>query len=128
MCHGDRKGDVAYLGVCRTDLATGGLGEPQSPFVLERVLDIKVVLVVEDGDKLVVGVGGIEAGLALGGDGDGGEVNLFRHGECTVGEAMKKLDRMGEDSRMRLGRRRMACRGQEGIEVVCVDGAKSVAM
>ena len=69
-----------------TDLAAGGLGEPQGPLVLKRVLDIEVILVVKDSDILVVGVGGIKAGLTLWGDGDSGKVDLLRHGECGAGE------------------------------------------
>ena len=70
-----------------TDLAAGGLGEPQGPLVLKRVLDIEVILIVKDGNVLaVIGVGGIKAGLPLSGDGDGGKVDLLRHGECDVGE------------------------------------------
>ena len=34
-------------------LATGRLGEPQGPLVHERVLDIEIFRVVEDGDQLI---------------------------------------------------------------------------
>ena len=79
-----------------TNLATGWLGEPQSPFVLKRMLDVEVVFVMEDGDKPFVGFGGrIETSLTLWGDGNGCEVDLFRHcGGCTA-ELM--LDGMGWD-------------------------------
>lgn len=59
----------------RSYLATWGLGEPESPLVLERVLDIEVVFVMEHSDVLVVL--GIGSGLALGIDGDGGEIDLL---------------------------------------------------
>jgi hypothetical protein len=35
-------------------LSTGWLGEPQRPLVHERVLDVEVVLIVKDGDLLVL--------------------------------------------------------------------------
>ena len=35
-----------------TNLAAGGLGEPQGPFVLELVLHVEVLLVMEDRDHL----------------------------------------------------------------------------
>ena len=38
----------------RTYLAAGRLGKPEGPVVLKRMLDIEVVLVVEDGNELVV--------------------------------------------------------------------------
>ncbi len=41
------RGDAA-----QTCLATRGLGEPQRPLVHERVLNVEVVLVMEDGDLL----------------------------------------------------------------------------
>lgn len=60
-------------------LAARGLGEPKSPLVLERVLDVEVVLVVEDGDGIVatLAVGNIL--LAVGVDGDGRQVDLLVH-------------------------------------------------
>ena len=59
-------------------LSTRGLSEPESPLVLERVLDVEVVLVVKNSDGLVVlDVGRIF--LAGGVDGDGGEVDLLVH-------------------------------------------------
>lgn len=42
-----------------THLSAGGLGEPQSPLVHERVLHIEVLGVVEDGDSLVGGGRGV---------------------------------------------------------------------
>jgi hypothetical protein len=67
-------------------LSARGLGEPKSPLVLERVLDVEVVLVVENSDGLVV----LDVGrlfLASGVDGDGGEVDLLIHlgGFCCGG-------------------------------------------
>lgn len=69
-----------------TNLARCRLGEPQSPVGSERVLDSEVILVVEDSHDLAIilvrtarlgGGGGIVA--ALGGDGDGRQVDLLRH-------------------------------------------------
>lgn len=39
----------------KTDLAAGGLGEPECPLMHERVLDVEVVGVVEDGHELIGG-------------------------------------------------------------------------
>jgi hypothetical protein len=66
-----------------TYLAARGLGEPQRPLVLKRVLDIEVVLVVEDGDELLVHVGGGNlVVVTIGRDGDRLEVDLVRHFVC----------------------------------------------
>lgn len=81
-----------------TNLARRGLGEPEGPVVCQRVLDIEVILVVEDGDGLAGGGrGGIGGGrgvvAALGRDGDGGQIDLLSHlglmscDDCRVGEA-----------------------------------------
>lgn len=63
----------------RTNLATRGLGEPERPLVLKRVLDIEVLLVVEDGD--ILAFGGVLLVLTLlatlGGNGNGREVDLL---------------------------------------------------
>ena len=76
------------------NLASGRLSEPESPSVLQRVLDIEVVLVVEDGDHPIVhaGRGGHIARLVpIGRNGDGGEVDLLRHLvlECVGGMGLK---------------------------------------
>jgi len=66
-------------------LSTWGLGEPEGPGVSERVLDVEVLGVVEDGDDVArVGCGSrVRGGItALGRDGDGVE----RDGRlCDVG-------------------------------------------
>ena len=63
-----------------TYLAARRLGEPQSPLVLERVLDVEVILVVEDGDVLAVILDVVDIGLAaLWGDGDRGQIDLLVH-------------------------------------------------
>lgn len=60
-------------------LATGRLGEPESPLVLERMLHIKVVLVVENGHGLAVVLGFASVLLAVRRDGNGGQVDLLVH-------------------------------------------------
>lgn len=66
-----------------TYLAARGLGEPQRPLVLKRVLDIEVVLVVEDGDELLVHVGGGNlVVVTIRRDGDRLEIDLVRHFVC----------------------------------------------
>lgn len=69
------RSDAAYL-------SARGLGEPESPLVLEGVLDIEVIFVVEDrhGLAVVLGLAGVLS--ALGGDGDGGEIDLLVHVGC----------------------------------------------
>jgi len=66
--------DAAYL-------AARWFCEPESPSVLQRMFDIEVVLVVENCNDLVIQVGGRGdiVLVAVGRDGDGGEINLFRH-------------------------------------------------
>lgn len=69
----ERRGERLSL----TNLARGRLGEPQGPVVCQRVLDVEVILVVEDGDGLAGGRGsGIGGGggvvAALGGHRNGG--------------------------------------------------------
>ncbi len=59
-------------------LAARGLREPQRPFVLKRVLDVEVVLVVEYGDGLAR-VNGIGIFLSVRGDGDRRQVDLLVH-------------------------------------------------
>lgn len=59
----------------RSYLSAWGLGEPESPLVLKRVLDIEVIFVMEHSDVLVVL--GIGSGLALGIDGDSGKIDLL---------------------------------------------------
>lgn len=62
----------------QTNLSTGWLGEPQSPFVHQRMLDIEIILVMKDSDLLI---GSITIGLlvlvggAVGGDRNSGEVD-----------------------------------------------------
>ena len=61
------------------------------------MLDIEVLLVVEDGDGLVIlGLlsGGVAVGVAaLGADGNGGEVDLLGHGGgCDVAMGVWKVD------------------------------------
>jgi hypothetical protein len=68
-----------------TDLAGRRLGEPQGPLMEERVLDVEVLRVVEDGDRpagvgggvagggTVGGGAGVAIGRAFRGDGDGVE-------------------------------------------------------
>lgn len=68
-------------------LAAGGLGEPKSPVVLERVLHVEVIFVVEDGHE-AVGIIGRKAALGLvtlRRDGDRLQVDLLRHGDGDVG-------------------------------------------
>lgn len=69
-----------------TNLSAGRLGEPECPPVGKGMLDIEVVLVVENGDGLVVVLGGGALGLvtSIGGDGDGGKIDLVGHGEVCV--------------------------------------------
>lgn len=62
----------------QTRLSTRWLGEPQSPLVHERMQDIKVVLIVEDGDLLILAPWRfwlLVLIAAFWGDGDGGQVN-----------------------------------------------------
>ena len=61
-----------------THPAAGGLGEPEGPMVHQRMLDIEVVLVVEDGDLITL-LSGFRGLLSLWRDGDGGEIDLLRH-------------------------------------------------
>lgn len=59
------------------------------------MLDIEVLLVVEDGDGLVVlGGGSVAVGVAaLGADRDGGEIDLLGHGGgCDVAMGVWKVD------------------------------------
>lgn len=58
------------------------------------MLDIEVLLVVEDGDGLVVLDGGVAVGVAaLGADRDGGEIDLLGHGGgCDVAMGVWKVD------------------------------------
>ena len=59
------------------------------------MLDIEVLLVVEDGDGLVVLDGGLAVGIvaALGADRNGGEIDLLGHGGgCDVAMAVWKVD------------------------------------
>lgn len=69
-----------------TNLSAGRLGEPECPPVGKGMLDIKVVLVVENGDGLVVVLGGgaLRLVTSIGGDGDGGKIDLVGHGEVCV--------------------------------------------
>lgn len=69
------RSDAAYL-------SARGLGEPESPLVLEGVLDIEVIFVVEDRHGLAVVLGLAAVLSALGGDGDGGEIDLLVHVGC----------------------------------------------
>lgn len=48
-----------------TYFAARGLGEPQRPCVHERVLDIEVLGIVEDGANFTVGCGGAAGGRLL---------------------------------------------------------------
>lgn len=69
---------------CSTNLAGGGLGEPQSPVVRERVLNVEVIFIIEHSDGLGVGGGGaITRGRrvvsALRGDGNRGQIDLLGH-------------------------------------------------
>lgn len=62
-------------------LSSGGLGEPQSPLVHQRVLDVEVVFVMEDCDLVALSLVAawllvLVGGAATGGDGDGREVDL----------------------------------------------------
>lgn len=66
-------------------LAARRLGEPESPLVLKRVLDIEVGLVVEDGDGLAVRAGLTTLLVAGGRDGDRGQVNLLVHAVALCG-------------------------------------------
>lgn len=69
-----------------TYLATGRLGEPQRPLVLERVLDVEVVLVVEDRDGRAITVLGVCAILlASRRDGDSREIDLLVEAFCRGG-------------------------------------------
>jgi len=62
------------------DPSARGLCEPERPLVLERVLDVEIVLVVEDGDELAVVVFCLGAILVtIWGDGYGGEIDLLVH-------------------------------------------------
>lgn len=70
-----------------TNLAGGGFGEPQSPVVGQRVLDVEVVFVVEHGHGLGIGGGGITRARrvvsTLWRDGNCGQIDLLRHVETS---------------------------------------------
>ena len=76
----------------RTDLAAGRLGEPEGPVVHQRVLDIEVILVMENCDSIFpLDSGGWDV-IALGRDGDCGEVDLCRHLEFATVRVAKESD------------------------------------
>lgn len=67
------------LGFAMLYLAAGRLSEPESPLVLKRVLHVEVILVVEDRDRLAIGLGLAILLLAVGGHRDRGQVDLLVH-------------------------------------------------
>lgn len=74
--------DVSLEVPAQTCLSTWWLGEPECPLVHERVLDVEVVLIVEDGDLLILSTGrGLLVLVAVGAfwrNGDGGQVDGCR--------------------------------------------------
>lgn len=89
-----------------THLATGGLGEPQGPFVHKRMLHVEVIGVVENGNGITLSLG------------DGGGV-LIGHSRSTIlsngghGEWMWSGKR--GDNRRKVGGARISGKAQIGF-------------
>lgn len=60
-----------------TNLATGGLGIPQGPLILERMFDVEIILVMENGLDVAVRIR--FGGIAVGRDRDRGKIDLLIH-------------------------------------------------
>lgn len=73
------RGHTTLPGSGALYLAAWGLGEPQSPLVLKRMLHVEVILVVKDSDRCIVILGLASLLLPSGVDGDRRQVDLLVH-------------------------------------------------
>ena len=58
------------------------------------MFDIEVIFVMEHSDQVAIALGVRGLGVPIRRDGDGGEVNLLRHGECTAGKGLRLAGRV----------------------------------